>query len=148
MPDLDSLHGGTPDEVKPEGITLEEIDRMIEYTQDTKRLSGLTGNDVQYWTEQRRLYLEKQKEDTKFIKEKETSESRAQELRKLLDDLSGLNRELEEKYRVLFHEVTVIDRRPLEEEIKLLEKKRKEIEKKLNKSAKTSKWALESPSNA
>lgn len=98
-------------------VTLEEAQRMLELSKDTKRAL-----EAAYWESKVAELQERQKAEAD-AKRREEIQNRIKEI----DD------SLAEKYRVVHQvvhqEVNVIDRRPLEEEIKKLEEEKTRLEK-------------------
>ena len=133
-----------------ESETLEEIEKMLEYAKDTARPL-----ESAYWQDKKREFQERRKEgkdtisteigrmidysiDTGRPLELAYWEARKVELKSgqgiekredVADRIEKINSQLSEKYRVLHQEVSVINRRPFEVEIRDLEKEKARLEK-------------------
>lgn len=96
-------------------ISLEEAERKLEQEKGAKHQLGAV-----YW-------------ETKIAELQERQKAEADAKRR--DDINKKIKELEdtlaEKYRILHQEVSVIDRRPLEEEVRTLEGEKSRLEKEL-----------------
>lgn len=90
---------------------------------------------IQGWSNVQKMHKERaslEMEKTKLIGEKEPEKTPEQELsfsEQVGRRVGQINEELDKKYHTLYQEVAVIERRPLEEEIRSLENERKNLEK-------------------
>lgn len=103
-----------PEAERPERETsLEEAQRMLQVSRNRQHKI-----EEAYWEAKVAELQEREKA--------EKDDKRREDIKKLIQEIENT---LAEKYRVLHQEVSVIDRRPLEEEIKKLEEEKSRLEK-------------------
>jgi len=90
---------------------------------------------IQGWHNVQKMHKERaglEAEKAKLLEGKESKKTPEQEVpfsEQVGQRVGQINEELDKKYHTLYQEVTVIDRRPLEEEIRSLENEKKNLEK-------------------